>query len=75
MNKPPQPYRRLMNAMAECLLCHGRMLAMPWQNACYAMAQCLLCHNIILPWQYIFKLKHRSESDILELMNKEVEIL
>lgn len=53
MNKPPQPYRRLMNAMA----------------------QCLLCHNIILPWQYIFKLKHRSESDILELMNKEVEIL
>ncbi len=48
MNKPPQPYRRLMNAMAECLLCHGRMLAMPWQNACYAMAECLLCHGSML---------------------------
>lgn len=62
MNKPPQPCRRLIHAMAEC---------------CWTTAQCLLGHGavLILPWQYIFKLKHRSESDILELMNKEVEIL
>lgn len=52
----------LCQGMAECLPrhCHGRMSP--------------IC-GTIMPWQDIFKLKHRTESAILKIIYKEVEIL